>query len=118
MRIKKFDFVIIGIVILLGVIYMFFQGNNVGSYAEIYSDGELYGTYSLNKDTVIDIESEFGTNKVVIEKGRIFVSEASCPDKNDVKQGKINKSGQSIICLPNRLIISIKGGEIFDALSY
>lgn len=97
---------------------MFFQGNNVGSFAEIYSNGELYGTYSLNKDTVIEIESESGYNKVVVEKGYIFVSDASCPDKNDVRQGKINKSGQSIICLPNRLIISIKGGDSFDALSY
>ena len=46
-------------------------------------------------------------NLVRVEKGRIRVLEASCPDQIDVKQGWISRSHQSIICLPNRLVIRI-----------
>ena len=43
-----------------------------------------------------------------VDKDSVRVIEASCPDKLDVKFGKIQKVGQSIICMPNRLVIQIK----------
>ncbi|NLJ69650.1 MAG: NusG domain II-containing protein [Firmicutes bacterium] len=47
-------------------------------------------------------------NIIRVEPGRIRVTEASCPDKVDVKQGWISKANQSIVCLPNRLVIRIE----------
>ena len=46
-------------------------------------------------------------NIIRVENGRIRVVEASCPDKIDVKQGWISNANQSIVCLPNRLVIRI-----------
>ena len=42
---------------------------------------------------------------------KVKIIEASCPDKIDVKFGEIDKVGQSIICMPNRLIIQIKSNK-------
>ena len=39
------------------------------------------------------------------------MKEAGRPDKLCVKQGEISKAGESIICLPNRIIVSVEGGE-------
>jgi hypothetical protein len=50
-------------------------------------------------------------NLLRVEEGRIRVLEASCPDQIDVKQGWISRSHQSIICLPNRLVIRILPGS-------
>lgn len=118
MRIKKADIILIVSILVFSVVLMFFQYNKTGSIAEIYVDGKLYGTYSLDSNKTIDVVSKFGTNKVEIHNGYVYVTEATCKDKNDIRQGKINKSGQSIICLPNRLIITVKGGKTYDALSY
>ena len=59
------------------------------------------GTFSLNG----------GTNILVIQDGQAWLSEADCPDLLCVKQGKIHYTGQVITCLPNRLTVTVEGGE-------
>ena len=57
----------------------------------------------------ISIKTEFGYNLIEIGDGKVRVIEADCPDKLDVKQGYISEVGEVIVCLPNRLVIEIKG---------
>lgn len=71
-------------------------------------DGGEYGSYSLNTDTVIYVNEH---NMVVIRDGAVWMEEADCPDRLCINQGKIKNSGQTIICLPNRVMVTIKGGE-------
>lgn len=59
------------------------------------------GTYPLNG----------GSNILVIGDGQAWLSDANCPDLLCVRQGKIRYTGQSIICLPNRLTVTVEGGE-------
>ena len=47
----------------------------------------------------------------MIRDGKADVTEADCPDKLCVLQGKISRSGQTIICLPNKTMVTIKGGK-------
>lgn len=56
-------------------------------------------------------EVDLGTNRIRIDKDGVSMIYASCPDKLCVNQGKINKKGQSVICLPNKIIIEIAGGK-------
>ena len=51
-----------------------------------------------------------GHNKVIIGDGVVWMEEADCPDKLCVNQGRISKAGQTIICLPNRIMVTIIGG--------
>ena len=56
------------------------------------------------------------TNTILVEPGRIRVSEADCPDQICVHQGFISDGTTPIVCLPNKLIIQITGGgEALDA---
>lgn len=43
------------------------------------------------------------------EDGQVWVTEATCPDKICIHQGKISQEGETIVCLPNRMIIQIFG---------
>ena len=61
----------------------------------------LNGTFPLNG----------GSDILVIENGQAWLSEANCPDHICVKQGKIHYTGQVITCLPNRLTVTVEGGE-------
>ncbi|MCD7746184.1 MAG: NusG domain II-containing protein [Lachnospiraceae bacterium] len=80
----------------------FFQED--GASVVVQVDGEVYGTYSLNKDQTIQIND---TNVLVIEDGEAYMSEASCPDGLCISQGRISANGMMIVCLPNRVVVQV-----------
>ena len=59
-------------------------------------------------------------NLLMISDGTAFVSDADCPDKLCVKQRAISRNGESIICLPHKLVIRIVAKEEsrLDAVTY
>ena len=58
----------------------------------------------LDKDQEISIND---TNLLVIQEGCVFMKKAECPDHSCVKQGKISKNKESIVCLPNKVIVEV-----------
>ena len=80
--------------------------------AQVYQDGRLLYTLELNASQVLTVTApNGGTNTIAVERGRICVSHASCPDQICVKQGWVSQNAVPIVCLPNQLVIQIKGGE-------
>lgn len=69
---------------------------------QIYFDKKMVGK-------TIPIETEYGYNLLEIGENSVRVIEASCPDRIDVKQGVISQPGEIIVCLPNRMVVEIKG---------
>lgn len=81
---------------------------------KIIFDSQLVGT-------TIPVETKYGYNLIEIGDEKVRVIEASCPDKIDVKQGYISKIGETIVCLPNKLIVEIKGlkeGNEIDIINH
>lgn len=110
---KKGDFVLI-FSLLLFFTFTFFYTNSryfhsYDKYISVSVNGkEIKKIRFLSEKKVYPIRTSFGLNILEVCKDSVRVIEASCPDKIDVKFGKINKVGQSIICMPNRLVIQIK----------
>ena len=91
-----------------------FMPNQRGERVVITVDGEEYASYNfseIDETKTIEINTDYGMNTVEITKDSVRVTEADCPDKLDVKEGAISKANEMIICLPNRLMIEIEGGE-------
>ena len=87
-----------------------------GAYAAVYIDGALYARYTLSETRSVDITGAYGgVNTLVIEDGYARCEAADCPDGLCIRQGAIGKDGQSIICLPHRLVIAVEGGEEAEA---
>lgn len=82
-----------------------------GNTVKVTVDGQTFGTYSLDKNQTIEIKTEKGYNIVVIENGTVRVEEASCPDGVCSSHRPIRFSGASIICLPNKVVVSIENKE-------
>lgn len=72
-------------------------------------DGEAYETYGIS-DEVDELltSKKGGTNHLVIKDGEVSITEASCPDKICVQQGIIKETGQTIVCLPNKVTVTIQ----------
>lgn len=91
-----------------------------GGVAKIYQHGVLIKEIALDK---VEVGFSFtvatdsgGTNTISVERGRIRISAASCPDQVCVNQGWIADGTVPVVCLPHGLIIEIVGGgEAFDA---
>lgn len=121
-KLKKNDALLVGglLVICLSA-FLFFRvaTASAGYTVTITVDGKKYGTYDLKEPREIPVVSEgVTTNVVVIENGKAYMKEASCPDHLCMMQGKISHSNESIICLPNRVVVTVNGDEPeFDSMT-
>ena len=82
-----------------------------GDCVTVTVDRQLWGSYSLHEDRVVEIVSDSGSNLLVIEGGAAYVREASCPDGICSSHRPIRHDGESIICLPNRVVIEVHTGD-------
>ena len=106
---KKADFFLIaGIVVfcLLITVLNSLSGRRPGNMLEITIDGELYGTWSLNENRIIEIGDG---NTCEIKNGSVRMTAASCPDQYCINSRPIDRDGGSIVCLPNKVILKING---------
>ena len=115
-RFGKNDAVFIGI--LLGLCLLLFLGYRVffhteGSLIVITKDGEVYGTYSLDKDQTIEIKNKDGavTNTLIIKDKKADMKDADCPDGLCINQKAISLENENIVCLPNKVVVTIVNGE-------
>jgi len=74
--------------------------------------------YPLDVDRTVEIEGPLGPETLIIRDGKTWVSESPCPEKICIKMGKKWRSGEQIVCVPNRLVIDIVGEDrSFDAIA-
>ena len=107
---KKKDLIIIGSLLLLcAIIAVIFSLNRKpGDTVVVKIDKEVYGEYDLNKQNVVSIPAADGFNTLTISGGVACVTDADCPDRICVEHMSIYKKGQTIVCLPHKVSISIK----------
>ena len=96
--------VIFSITVLLACVYFFTSKS--GEYVQAKIDGKVKAEYSLKNNGTYPIIGS-GKNVLVIDDGKAYIKEADCPDKLCVKQGKIKRVGQSLICLPNKVVVEV-----------
>ncbi len=78
-----------------------------GDTVTILIDGKVTYTYSLSQDREYWIETPVGKNLLIIENGRARVESASCPDGICAAHAPIHREGDTIVCLPHKLVIRI-----------
>lgn len=106
------DIILITAVILaavIGLLYLnFFR--SPGNTVTVTVDGEIYGVYSLSENIAEDIysgENNENYNCLVISDGKASMETASCPDGICVSHKSIYRDGESIVCLPNRVVVTV-----------
>lgn len=98
-------YIIATLALLFGISRIFMS--DTGAYVRIIEDGREVDVYPLNND----IDIKLSHNTVSIKDGRVFMSDADCPDGLCIKQGAISHAGQVIACLPNRVTVQVISGH-------
>ena len=105
---RKGDIALIIIAVIFLVLWLIPKPQ--GGIVTISVNGDIYKEVSLNSDREIQVETEFGKNTVVIENGEVYISNTNCPNRL-CQNDKISKGGESIVCLPNRLSVTISKNQ-------
>ena len=113
MKWRKGDFVVIAVVVFVAIgIWAFFFGEEAATRVDIFCDGKLAYTSSV----AIPFETEVAGCNVSLSDGKVRVVSSTCPDKVCVRTGEISKTGEIIVCVPNRVSVKMTGREEFDAV--
>ena len=114
---KKHDVLLILVFLILAAVSLiavklYQKQTTREAVAVVTIDGEEYGRYPLAEDLEVTIPAgEDGYNVLVIKDGYADISKASCPDKICVHHARVNGNGQTIVCLPNKVVVEILGQE-------
>jgi len=114
-RTMKKDLIAIAVIIAAGILIwiLIWLNSGGGKTAEIRIDGVVTARYSLDINRKTELHgADGGINLLVIKDGEVWVEEADCPDGLCMRTGKISKKGQSIVCLPHKVVIEITGDNI------
>jgi hypothetical protein len=87
------------------------------TYAVITIDGKSYKTIPLSDHSGTDtftIRTDAGYNTIVVKDHTIGIIESDCPDKICIQEGFISKPGATVICLPHKVMIEVRGGNNDD----
>ena len=111
--IKKQDVVLI--VVLLGIglftYWMVSWKKEKGTHVAVYVSGEKTTEFSLEQDTEYLIKTSEGSNWLMIEDNKAYIKEADCKDEICVSHAAINREGETIVCLPHKVVVQVEKGE-------
>lgn len=91
-----------------------------GSQIRVTVDGQLYGVYPLDGNRCVQVTlADGGSNQIRIADGTAYMEQADCPDGLCMRQGAISRTGQTIVCLPHRLVVEVYGAQTneYDTVS-
>jgi len=112
MKLKGGDYIIVFCAAFASIFLMlhFFAVSSEGRMVEI-TGKNYFASYPLNEVKSIDVPGPLGITRVEILNGEAWVSVSPCREKICIKMGKISRVGEQIVCLPNRVVVEIRGGK-------
>ena len=116
-RVHRSDLLLIAALLLAGLIasaFLFFNRQG-GQQAVVRANGQIVARLPLAQDARVPVEIEGSvTNVVVVQDGAVHMEEADCPDHLCIRRGAIRYAGDSIICLPNKVVVEISGEDALN----
>lgn len=105
---KKTDFIIFAVIIALSAALFVVSFGKSGGKVVVKTDNKIYGSYNLNKNQTVKIATNSGENTLVIKNGEAYFINSNCPDKTCQKMGKIKLAGETIVCLPHKVVAEVQ----------
>ncbi len=117
-KINKFDIILIISIICISSIFIIINKNNSkqGTNALVYYDNKLIKTIDLSVDKIYNVKGYNGNVKIIVKDNKIKVDKENSPHHLCSKQGYISKSYETIVCLPNKIVIEIDSKKDIDTV--
>ena len=108
-HITVWDLLLIALIIAMTVGSLIFgRKRDTGPLASVTVSGEHRMNLPLDTPAEVVVEGAIGSTRICVEGGRIWIEEAPCPHKLCIGMGKIGRTGELIVCIPNRIVLEIE----------
>jgi hypothetical protein len=111
---RRFTWVdaILIVLVLSGAVFTFPVLKSVTPGRVVINRGNhILAEYPVDKDRIFEVTGENGPLTIMIKQGKVSVLSSPCPHQICVLSGSISHAGSQIVCVPNRILISIKASE-------
>lgn len=78
-----------------------------GAAVTIRHEGKTIGRYLLSEEQEISVHGAYDIT-FRIEDGTVYVAETTCPGGQCQAQGRIFKSGDAVVCVPNEVSATVE----------
>ena len=116
-HLKIADIVLIAFIFAASVSMLLFS-SSCASYVQIETPDGIF-RYTLSENRTIEVEGKIGTTTIQIEDGSVRILSSPCDNKTCMRDS-ISKYPEMLVCLPNRIAVSMEadsGGEV-DAAAF
>ena len=111
----KNEIIFVGIIFLVAAVFFginFHENRKNGNIVESTVNGETYQRIPLNKNQTIQVKTKGDNlNEITIQDGEVYMSKSTCKDHLCENMGHISIVGVPITCLPNKVVVTIKGED-------
>ena len=119
---KKGDFFIFFLILAVSVsvAISFYRTPLAANTVKIYVDSKEYATYVISDgyEKNVTVKTDFGYNLIELQSGSVRMLESDCPNHDCIQMGSISQAGDMLVCLPNKVMVVLEGGDSVDAVSY
>lgn len=112
---KKADILLIGgLLLAIGALALWlYAGRAPGGTVRVEQNGATVDEFPLTENTVRSYDDgNGGVNVVTVENGAVSVSRANCPGQLCARHRAVSRAGESIVCLPHKLVVSVVGQAV------
>lgn len=91
------------------LLMVFYKGDLTSDKVTISIGRILYREVPVDQDQIIEVANDDGTRllTVRIQNGSVEVVESTCKDHICMDSGPIKHEGQTLVCLPNQVVITL-----------
>ena len=82
-----------------------------GKSITISVNNETVHTLSLMSTHTITVQGATGPVIIRVDSGEAWIESSNCPHLYCVREGRIQRQGEMVVCLPNRVVLSVGGGQ-------
>lgn len=113
MKNKEIIIIIVIVLIALGgaAAFYFINITEAPLFVRVTRNGSEIFYAPVSENTTRVLTDDAGYNTLVIKDGQVSISEADCPEQVCVNTHWITSPGETIVCLPHRLIVEIVPGD-------
>lgn len=111
-RITATDRLLMALLVLAAIASLWLSiGRPAGRFVVIYEGERIAFTAPLSQERQIELHGPLGVTQVVIAAGKVRVVSSPCARKICIGMGEIERSGDLLACVPNRVVVRIEGEE-------
>ncbi len=110
------DIILIIVLLLIACLILIFNKKENGNQALVYYENDLILKIDLSQDNEYDVNGYNGNVHIIVKDNKIKVDEENSPKHICSKQGFISSSNETIVCLPNKIVIKIASIQGLDTV--